>query len=83
LGIEPDLVYVDASHETSDVIRDVETALGLFPNSQIIGDDWDWESVRRAVQDIVCRNPRLLLEENGKSWWLTRNQESPRREMEA
>ncbi|MCA1819490.1 MAG: class I SAM-dependent methyltransferase [Halobacteriales archaeon] len=48
-GIVADLIYVDASHETNDVMRDLDTAWRLFPNAVVLGDDWGWPSVRRAV----------------------------------
>lgn len=55
-GVRPDLVYVDASHETPDVLRDLATALRLFPDAILMGDDWRWRSVRRAVVPFARRN---------------------------
>lgn len=53
LGIEPDVIYVDASHEEEFVIQDVGTALDLFPKAKIIGDDFTWESIQKALE-VVC-----------------------------
>ena len=52
LGIEPDLIYIDWSHEYEDVYDDVSTALALFPKAVICGDDLGWEGVRRALDRI-------------------------------
>ena len=42
-------------------------ALELFPEAKVVGDDWDWEGVRRAVQD-VCRERGLRYENHGVGW---------------
>jgi hypothetical protein len=34
-------------------VADLTTALDLFPAATVIGDDWDWESVRRAVETVL------------------------------
>lgn len=48
---EVDLIYIDASHETEDVYRDL---VAWFPYVEghgiLCGDDWGWESVQRAVK---------------------------------
>lgn len=49
LGIAPDLVYVDASHEVADVERDIRRVRQAFPGALIVGDDWTWPSVREGV----------------------------------
>lgn len=49
-----DLLYVDASHDWRDVQRDLEDWSYLIAHDGvIIGDDYDWESVRDAVQSFV------------------------------
>ena len=40
-GIIPDLIYVDASHEYSDVTAQLDLIRKLFPSSIITGDDYD------------------------------------------
>lgn len=62
LGINPDLVYVDASHTYQDVLLDLETIYKFFPDTIMCGDDWSWVAphgfsspgmpVRRAVVDF-------------------------------
>jgi len=49
LDIHPDVVYVDWSHDADSVHRDLTTALDLFPEAVIIGDDWTWQSVREGI----------------------------------
>ena len=47
LGLSPDVIYVDADHRYESVRSDLDTIMRLFPNALIVGDDWDWEGVRR------------------------------------
>ena len=54
-GVEPDFIYVDASHHYDYVVKDVETCLDLFPNAIIVGDDWDNADVKRAVKFVMSR----------------------------
>lgn len=64
-GLTPDLIYVDAAHETEAVLRDLETARQLWPDVQLVGDDWTWNSVRKAVEDFHGRvGGRLEVDEN-------------------
>ena len=53
LGIKPELIYVDASHEANDVAGDLNLILELFPSAHIVGDDWCWTSVRQGVFQVV------------------------------
>lgn len=53
LGIEPDVIYVDASHEADLVAVDLRTAFALFPRAHIVGDDWTWASVRDGVGRVL------------------------------
>ena len=55
-GLVPDLVYVDASHETKDVLADCRTAHGLWRDAQIVGDDWSLPTVRAAVQHFIAES---------------------------
>jgi len=55
LGIEPDLIYIDASHDELNVFLDVSTALELFPKAELVGDDWLRSGVRIGVaQASAC-----------------------------
>jgi hypothetical protein len=49
LGIMPDIIYVDAAHDTESVYRDITTAQKFFPDAEICGDDWMHHSVRTGV----------------------------------
>ncbi len=69
LGVEPALIYVDASHETEAVLRDLEAARGLFPRAVLVGDDWRWPSVRVAVEAFAKREG-LGIEWLGNCWRL-------------
>ncbi len=61
LGLQPDLFYVDASHDYDSVMADLEFIYKYFPNTTITGDDWSWSKphlglhfpVRKAVQDFA------------------------------
>lgn len=55
-GLCPDLVYVDAAHDTESCLVDIETAYRLFPGAIICGDDWNWDSVRLAVVKFAQAN---------------------------
>ena len=52
-GVTPDLIYFDSEHTTEHLTRELETARRLFPRARLYGDDWAWESVRRAVEDFA------------------------------
>ena len=72
-GLKPDIVYLDADHSYEAIKADLETSLELFPESTIVGDDWDWDGVREAVTEIAnARN--LALETDGSGWTITARQ---------
>lgn len=48
----PDLIYVDASHDFKDVSNDLRLIAQIFPTAQVVGDDWNWPSVKQAVIDM-------------------------------
>jgi predicted O-methyltransferase YrrM len=50
--VEPDVVYIDASHDYEAVLADIRTAVGLFPRAVLVGDDWDWPGVQKALTEI-------------------------------
>jgi hypothetical protein len=60
LGLTPDLVYVDASHETEDVLADLLTIARHWPEATIVGDDWRWDSVRVAVEQFAAQTQRVV-----------------------
>jgi predicted O-methyltransferase YrrM len=70
-GLAPDAIYIDADHSYGSVVADLTAALDLFPNAVIVGDDWDWEDVRRAVEAVLA--PRgVRCEVLGTAWRVVR-----------
>jgi hypothetical protein len=68
-GLEPHMIYVDASHETNDVLADVRLIMKLFPKTIIVGDDWCWEKVKKAVE-ILVETTSYKLETTRTGWVL-------------
>lgn len=72
-GLNPDLVYVDASHDYESVLQDLETIYRYFPSTMITGDDWNWNyqnsnfPTRRAVIEFAKRHQFKITAEN-KFW---------------
>jgi hypothetical protein len=69
--LQPDLVYIDGDHSFENVVGDVQSALDLFPAATIVGDDWDWEGVRTAVETVV-KDRGLKCESRGTGWRIIR-----------
>jgi Methyltransferase domain len=69
--VVPDLIYVDASHEFNDVQLDLDLIDMHFQSAIVIGDDYDWDGVRRAVNRYVYRND-LALQCCGRGWQILR-----------
>jgi len=63
-NIQPDVVYIDWSHDYDSVLVDSVVAITAFPKAVIIWDDWKQESVRKAVLLAVerCGNGRSLID---------------------
>ncbi|HUP23643.1 MAG TPA: class I SAM-dependent methyltransferase [Thermoanaerobaculia bacterium] len=55
-GVAPDVVYVDAGHEYESVLEDLETSYRLFPEAELVGDDFDWLGVRQALEKFRERH---------------------------
>ncbi len=79
-GIKPELIYVDAAHEEEAVYEDVTTALKLFPDSVICGDDYadgpkSHAGVRNAIAQCVSEGliSKAELGLLGRCWYLKRN----------
>jgi hypothetical protein len=69
--LKPDLVYIDADHSFEAVVGDLECTLDLFPGAAIVGDDWNWESVRTAVERVV-KDRQLACESHETGWKIAR-----------
>lgn len=53
VGIKPAVIYVDASHKYQDVKADIKMALRLFPKAILVGDDWPFPDVNKAVREAA------------------------------
>lgn len=63
-GVTADLIYIDASHDTHDVYWDIQHYLPILNRGGVMfGDDYDWGSVRQAVDQAL---PHKSLE--GRTW---------------
>lgn len=70
IHVIPDMVYVDASHETEAVYRDLCAWYPLVKGRGILcGDDWKWPTVEIAVERFAEEN-RLVVEASGNFWRL-------------
>lgn len=66
--LTPDLIYIDASHETEAVYQDLTVWYPHVKGHGILcGDDWGWESVRQAVETFAAEND--LRVESSKNFW--------------
>lgn len=52
IGVKPDVVWIDWSHDMKSVIADVGMAIQNFPDAIICGDDWTWTEVRKGLAEI-------------------------------
>ena len=56
LGWQPDLVYIDASHDALDVIQDLEHFYHLcLCGGVLVGDDYHWDQVAMAINWFARR----------------------------
>lgn len=69
LQISPDLIYVDAAHDSESVTNDVATSMKLFPQAALVGDDWGRGDVRQGVIEATHRC-RFLGVEGWDAWYL-------------
>lgn len=67
-GIEPDMFYVDGSHEFDDVKADIMTIEKYWPGKVIVGDDYLWSGVHSAVHGCSRLLGRRFEVEGRKSW---------------
>ena len=61
-----DFVFIDGCHATPAVLRDISVWLPkLAPGGILAGDDYNWDSVRRAVDAELD----VLVTPSGIVWW--------------
>ncbi len=51
--LTPDLCYIDADHHYEAAKKDIRNCLTLFPKAIIVGDDYNYPSVKQAVDEIA------------------------------
>ena len=68
LGIKPDLIYVDWAHDADNVERDVNTAMDLFPDTDICGDDFRWKSVKEGLTRVLQARGITLMVADDNFW---------------
>ncbi|MGB7978453.1 MAG: class I SAM-dependent methyltransferase [Chlamydiales bacterium] len=67
---QPDLIYIDASHDTESVYKDLCAWFPLVDGRGILcGDDWLWDSVRAAVERFA-KEEKLKIHTADSFWWL-------------
>lgn len=72
-GVEIDLIYVDADHETDAVYQDLCDWYPLLSSKGVMcGDDWLWDSVQIAVKEFAQENT-LLIGCKKNFWQLLKN----------
>ncbi len=67
LGIQPEVIYIDASHDTDSVRGDISMAWALFPDAHLVGDDWGFPTVRMGLMQATSIKPTIW---GTKAWHL-------------
>ncbi len=70
-GLQPELVFIDVAQQAERLRENLTAALDLFPQAVVVGDQWDAESVRLAV-DSVTQDRRMRYETRGTGWKIMR-----------
>jgi acetyltransferase-like isoleucine patch superfamily enzyme/predicted O-methyltransferase YrrM len=67
MKLRPDIVYIDGDHEYESVRFDLALWLDvLAPGGVLIGDDYDWPGVRRAVTELIAQGRHEMRAERNK-----------------
>jgi len=70
IDVIPDLIYIDASHDTPSVYADLQAWYPFVQGHGVLcGDDWGWSSVRAAVERFAKEN-HLKIDASGNFWRL-------------
>ncbi len=65
--VVPNLIYIDADHRYDSVLEDLSCASRLFPDAVLVGDDYDYPDVQRAVTDFASQRD-LVVQVVGENW---------------
>lgn len=68
LEIPFDIIYIYAHHDYENVLHDISTAHKIWPNAVIVGDDYLWDGVKRAVHCYADDND-LDVNITGNCWY--------------
>ena len=68
LQIQPDIVYIDGSHELDAVYTDIAQSISFFDTAIICGDDGNMPGVKKALSAILDENENYSLEMKGGFW---------------
>lgn len=70
LGIQPDLIYIDAAHDYVSVRNDLTNyAKCLRPGGYLLGDDWFHEPIKRAAWDTFGKD-KVIEKARDKFLWI-------------
>ena len=72
--LQADIVHIDASHEYSDVVGDLNAWSTIVRKGGVImGDDYNnfWKGVMKAVDEFVASDPSRKLKLQGNKWVIT------------
>jgi predicted O-methyltransferase YrrM len=67
--VQPDLIFLDASHQFRETVNEIKLSLDLFPGAEVYGDDIDWESVQDAITEVQ-KTRDIDVWNNGRVWWI-------------
>ncbi|MDB6082065.1 MAG: putative secreted protein [Chlamydiia bacterium] len=75
LQVTPDMIYIDAGHDTESVLKDLETWFPFVKGHGILcGDDYHWPTVAAAVdQFAIAHHLRVEVASNNIFWRLQEN----------
>lgn len=69
LNVQADLIYIDASHDTESVYKDIIAwSKHIKSDGMICGDDWSWESVRIGV-GLAAQQLKRNVRSSENFWW--------------
>jgi hypothetical protein len=69
-GFYPDLVYLDGSHEFNDVIYQLYICGAYWPTAVVMGDDYNFTDVQRAIKLFCKRHNRAYRHFQERAWRL-------------